>query len=149
MPYTAKDISIGFTGTGQRPLTQVQRESLQQFLKTCWELGWNTFHHGDCEHADAEAHDIAYAIGYNIVIHPPLNEYKRAFKGFISMTTVAAARVTILPAKEFIPRDHDIVDAVGRMFACPKERFEVIRSGTWATVRYARKQHVPVEIIYP
>lgn len=45
-------------------------------------------------------------------------------------------------------RNHDIVDATEWLIATPK-KFEEIRSGTWATVRYAKKVKKPVTIIWP
>jgi hypothetical protein len=43
-------------------------------------------------------------------------------------------------AKPFIKRDHDIVDETEVMLATPVSREEHMRSGTWTTVRYAKKQ---------
>lgn len=46
--------------------------------------------------------------------------------------------------------DHDIVDATAVLVACPKEEEgEELRSGTWATVRYARRRHRPVYVVRP
>jgi hypothetical protein len=92
------------------------------------------FHHGDCVGADAEADDLIAQIGgCKIVIHPPDNPRKRAFK------TRYPGRI-VLPAKPYLMRNHDIVDATDILIAAPKTNEEELRSGTWATIRYAMKQ---------
>jgi len=52
-------------------------------------------------------------------------------------------------ARPPLTRNHDIVDCTELLIACPKSMKEELRSGTWATVRYARKLERPVIIIYP
>jgi hypothetical protein len=46
-------------------------------------------------------------------------------------------------------RNHDIVDETELLIACPGELAEAVRSGTWATVRYARKLGRPIVIFWP
>jgi predicted Rossmann fold nucleotide-binding protein DprA/Smf involved in DNA uptake len=53
------------------------------------------------------------------------------------------------PPRSFLERNHDIVDASEVLVAIPKETEEVLRSGTWATIRYAHKLRRRVMIIYP
>lgn len=95
------------------------------------------FHHGDCIGADFEAAHIARKLGYTIVCHPPTIDAKREF--FPSDVT--------FPALPYLARNKAIVNATEVLFAAPKETEEVIRSGTWATVRYARKVGKPVYIL--
>jgi len=97
-------------------------------------------HHGDCVGADKEFHDISYGLKIPIVIHPPSKNGKRAF-----CTDAECVHET----KPFIDRNHDIVDACVVLFATPNSETEVLRSGTWATVRYAKKMRKRVIIIYP
>jgi len=130
-------IHIGFTGT-QQGMTQKQKDALFVILRDC---GTDfIFHHGDCLGADEEAHEIVRPFQGNwIVIHPPINEIKRAwFHGD-----------EILKSKEYLVRNHDIVDACEVLIAAPKTDDEELRSGTWATVRYARKQRRVVIILSP
>ena len=51
--------------------------------------------------------------------------------------------------KPFIARDRDIVDETDELVATPLTREEQVQSGTWTTVRYARKKKKPVTIINP
>ena len=125
---------IGFTGT-QMGMTRAQSAALSDLLsgRAVW------FHHGDCIGADAQAHDIAKARGYLLAGHPPINQSKRAHcKGFDH----------IYPEKDYIARNHDIVDATGELIAAPAQFKEQLRSGTWSTIRYARKAHRRVTIVH-
>ena len=98
------------------------------------------FHHGDCVGADAEAHAIADENNAYIVVHPPSNPKSRAF--------VEGYGVRLLP-RPYLERNHAIVDSTDLLIATPKQTFEVRRSGTWATVRYARDIGRAITILYP
>lgn len=72
--------------------------------------------------------------------YPPVNSYKRAYcEGYAEIRGV----------KEYLDRNHDIVDEVDMLIATPKEYDEQLRSGTWATVRYAEKKDKTIIFIYP
>lgn len=88
------------------------------------------FHHGDCEGADAEAHDIvAEILGVDkIWIHPPTDTKYRAYK----------ESPHILKDAGYLVRDRHIVNVSTILLAAPKTDKEELRSGTWTTVRYAR-----------
>ena len=127
---------IGFTGTRDGTTTS-QITILEKYLM---EHEISQAHHGDCRGADEEFHHLIYGrLPIMIFIHPPTNKSKRAFcKGG-----------TILPKNPYITRNHDIVNACEVLIACPKTDYEQIRSGTWATVRHARRTYKPIVIIYP
>ena len=137
-------LKLGFTGT-QKGMNREQKRALVKHL-----LRWSKkydgleIHHGDCVGADAEFHELCkeyWPHSLQVILHPPLNESKRAFcesEGQIE-----------LPAKDYIARNHDIVDAVDGMLAGPKEEREQLRSGTWATVRYSRKTETPLIMLTP
>jgi len=131
---------VGFTGT-QEGMTGQQESKLTKLLSVISDLyGRSEFHHGDCIGADAMAHTIAIRLEYNIVVHPPINEVKRAH---------VINYKHIHTPKEYIARNHAIVDACDVLLATPKTINEELRSGTWATVRYARKQRKTAIVIYP
>lgn len=138
---------IGFTGT-QKGMTDKQLGELTRWLQQLHNRGYRTFHHGDCVGADEEAHDIAVALGYNIVIHPPNMVVKQAFC-YQNSPVETQVRITVLEPKPYLERNHDIVDTCAEMVACPAEITEQVRSGTWATVRYARKRKKPLIILQP
>ncbi len=130
-------MKIGFTGT-QRGMTDFQYLNVKLFIQKNSE-NISEAHHGDCVGADSEFHDIVQTYNLYTSIHPPINPSKRAFrKGNI-----------IFPEKEYLDRNHDIVNSVDLMIATPGEETEILRSGTWATIRYAKKNNKPIVIIYP
>ena len=129
-------IVAGFTGT-QIGMTVRQSAELARVLM---EEKVDEFHHGDCIGADAQAHEIAYRQGIKIVIHPPTDPRKRAY--------CRKHDVIVLPEKPYLVRNHDIVDASNFLIAAPKNHHEELRSGTWATIRYARKQNKRVRMLW-
>lgn len=132
---------LGFTGT-RKGMTRAQRLGVLHAVEhsTCSEV-----HHGDCIGADAEFHDLVsrMALGVTIVIHPSNCETMRAFKGEGEFDTL------ILPPKPPLERNRDIVGACDLLLAAPFGLTEAQRSGTWATIRYARSLKKPMMIVYP
>jgi len=101
--------------------------------------GFNVLHHGDCVGGDAQADALGRELGMLIVIHPPDNDSKRAF--------CEQPEDVVHEPKPYLDRNHDIVDSSHELFAGPKTDIEELRSGTWATVRYARKTGKPVTLL--
>ncbi len=131
--------SIGFTGT-QIGMTQAQKNVVKRLSNLLYEHGC-AFHHGDCIGSDEQAHKIFWKGCYKVFIHPPISEEKRAF--------CRVPKDAIYEPKEYLERDKDIVDACQFLIATPKDEKERMRSGTWATIRYARlgkRNHV---VIFP
>lgn len=133
-------IKIGFTGT-RRGMTRLQKNSLIKFLVN---FQVDEFHHGDCIGADEEAHELVdNSETESIQIHPPINSDKRAW------CTAKYTKHVIWKPKPYIARNHDIVDAIDILIACPGESDEQLRSGTWSTIRYAKKKNKTINIIFP
>lgn len=135
-------VKIGFTGT-RIGLTFEQQGWLKGYLGQ-WASSNGTyssceFHHGDCIGADAEAHDIAKELGFDIVRHPPKDDKFRAFKSSPRSHFPKTNRI----------RNRFIVDSVEFMVAMPKNTKNIVRSGTWATIRYAKSRDKTLHIIYP
>lgn len=131
---------VGFTGT-QRGLTKAQTFKLANILHRLSLKKMEEFHHGDCIGADAKAHDLVAALDreVTVIIHPPLKGNKRAFKDGDEECE----------KREYLDRNQDIVDVCHVLLACPGEKEEQQRSGTWATVRRAKKAHKYIWFIYP
>lgn len=127
---------LGFTGT-QDGMTPCQIARVSQFLAD-YEI--KEVHHGDCVGADNQFNFLCRAFKIFIVIHPPSNATKRAFCGGYGQ---------IRAPQEYLVRNHDIVRESECLLAAPKTEEEALRSGTWATVRFARKLHRPVVIVRP
>lgn len=118
-------MKIGFTGS-REGISERQAQQLEVLLI---DLQATEFHHGDCIGADAEAHAIAKRLGIHTTAHPGNAPSMRAF----------CDADEVRPAKAMLPRNWDIVSETELLIAAPA-REEEMRSGTWATVRYARKQ---------
>lgn len=123
---------VGVTGT-RAGCTTLQKRLLTQWMPEITEL-----HHGDCIGVDAEAHALALRYEIPIVIHPPTNPTYRAW---------CEGAILVHPEKPYLVRDHDIVDICELLLGVPKGP-EKLRSGTWATIRYARKINRPRSIIH-
>jgi hypothetical protein len=127
---------LGFTGTS-RGMTHRQHVEVADLFQ---DLQLTILHHGDCVGSDQQAHDIAVGLA-RIIIHPPLDKSKRAF---------CIGYDSILPAYEFLTRNKHIVrDSPGGLIATPRQDHEVLRSGTWQTIRYAMKLGRTVWIVFP
>lgn len=118
-------IQVGFTGT-QQGLTDAQVAEVDRILGEL-EHDAVTFHHGDCIGADAQAHELAENHCFDVEIHPPDKDAKRAF----------CFSPVIHEPKPYLVRNRNIVDATTILIACPNGE-ERLRSGTWSTIRYAR-----------
>lgn len=128
-------MQLGFTGT-QRGMTGQQKHAFGCLLVTK-ETG--DFHEGDCIGSDFEAATIARGAGWRIIGHPPLVAAKRAF---------FPADVD-WPAAAYLDRNKNIVNRSQEMIATPGEFVEQLRSGTWSTIRYARRIGRPCHVILP
>lgn len=132
---------VGFTGT-QQGMTEYQALKLRTILKDLNKVNKITeAHHGDCVGADFQFNMLVRAMFPNakVHIHPPIKAGKRTFCDADVMHD----------EKDYLVRNHDIVDAVDILLATPKENKEVLRSGTWATIRYAKKQGKKPGVIFP
>lgn len=126
---------VGFTGT-QNGMTALQKVKVKYLLI---DLKATVLHHGDCVGADTDAHSIAKELNIKIHLHPPINPSKRSF----------CKADNSEQEKEYLERNHDIVDCSDVLIAIPKGFQEELRSGTWATIRYAKKTGKEVYIILP
>lgn len=146
---------VGVSGT-QYGVSPIQHDWLNHMLRG---IGMMELHHGGCVGSDYTAHLIGVAYfgtDYSvedmpgwpeqpIVVHPPEIMDKVEMKCLLRDQEI----VKVLPRKPYLVRNHDIVDATEALFATPQSEAEVLRSGTWATIRYAIKVGKPVNICYP
>ncbi len=127
---------IGFTGTHSRLMTPRQRAALARMFQR---KRPSEFHHGVCVGADEDANAMATVLKIRTVGHPPIDEKFMA----------ECACDEMLEPDEYMARNHAIVDATDFLVAAPMSRDRVLRSGTWATVRYAEKVGKRVVILKP
>lgn len=137
-------MKAGFTGT-RDGMTEAQFIRFKTLLAF---HGPEEFRHGCCLGADEQAGVFAYEWSPFVkVIGHPSN-----IKAMTSAKALACCH-EICDPKPPLDRDKDIVDALTEpddiLFATPKGVTEEVRSGTWFTVRLARKAKPRVIIIYP
>lgn len=104
---------IGFTGT-RAGMTGEQAAAIARHLLILFKGGSAELHYGAAVGADEQAAALATMIGYTLVPYPGGD------------------------AKHNIARNHDIVEVSKVMLAAPYAGKEMLRSGTWATIRFAR-----------
>ena len=126
---------VAFTGT-QIGMTSAQKKALRNLLI---EMKPRVLIHGDCIGADAEVHDIAVKLGIEVWIRPCILSQKRAYK---------EGKILADP-EDPIARNHKMVDQSHALIGAPKSPQEELRSGTWATARYAKKTDVLRWLVYP
>lgn len=129
---------IGFTGT-RRGLNLKQEVLLEVILKQLVKQYIEVIlHHGDCLGADYEAHQMAEGLSLITVAHPPTSKARRAY---------CNASITLGP-EPYLKRNKKIVNYTELMIAAP-EGLERTRSGTWSTIRYARREGRTILILHP
>ena len=132
---------VGFSGT-RHGMSHAQKRGVISVLA---EIGPATqYHAGCCVGADEEFTVIVsvYSHDYAIVGHPS------ALKQLTSKVCADFCNL-VFPAKPPLERNRDIVEATDVLVAAPETAEEQLRSGTWATIRYARKLGRPVYLVMP
>ena len=133
-------IKIGFTGN-RYGLNHEQKLQIISILDK-----YNNFiiSHGDCVGSDTDFHNLC--LNYknkhpnkNIIIHiyPPNDPKFRAFNH----------GDFIMDEKSYLQRNFDIVKNSSILIACPIDKNnQQLRSGTWSTIRKAKKHKLFVYI---
>lgn len=134
---------LGVTGT-VKGATLAQAVKLWEIMASC---EFRQISHGDAVGVDALAHRAALAAREfhqtswpRIILHPPINESRRAFSKDAD---------EVRNPKGYLARDKSIVEESDMLIAVPDTAHERVRSGTWTTVRYARKLHLFIIRINP
>jgi hypothetical protein len=134
--------SVGFTGT-REGMTVLQSAGVLQLLKGMWDGGLRKARHGMCVGADEDFHRLARSVGFYMIGHPGTRPDGQCF---------TRAAITCQEKREsfpFVARDRHIVQECLVLIACPRGYAEEQRSGTWATVRWARKKNRHLYIVQP
>ena len=124
---------IGFTGT-RHGMSKEQLDAFKSIIKA---KDTEEFHHGMCVGSDKQAHDFVKSVGVKIVGHPP------SFKKFMAECECDI----FMKPNDYLQRNKNIVDEAEMLIATPDCK-EKVRSGTWSTVRYARKKQKKIYIIH-
>lgn len=133
------------TVTGTRAgMSSRQRKTTNRLI-----YGWNPslMHNGACEGADRQFFDMATAIATYIELWPSSPEQDRWAR---MQETAFPELVSIVYALQPpLVRNRAMVRKGKALIATPATLGEALRSGTWATIRYARKLNRPIVIIEP
>lgn len=137
--YVRFPVEVGFTGT-RNGMTFEQRKAFRALMR---DSIVSKFCHGDCIGADEDAHRLL--LKYEIVDWKQIYIYPcdiRSMRAWCKSPNIAE------PAKP-LARNRVIVQNVNVMVATPSSMKEELRSGTWATIRYAKSIDTPVILILP
>ena len=126
--------TFAFTGT-RKGMSREQKRSVFKLLHNAVDL---QVRHGGCHGADTDFHQIALKEGLVIYVHPGDAQQATAFQG--------GRCIVHTPPLPYLKRNHIMVDYCDALIACPSGQ-ERVRSGTWATVRYARRQGKPIFLV--
>jgi hypothetical protein len=135
-------MNVGFSGT-QSGMTPAQTLAVKGLLEGMLSVGPVTVHHGACIGADRQVHNLCVDLGIGLEVYPSDSGIK------VARECLATPGVVVHPPKAPLLRNHDIVDASEVLVAAPKSGREARRSGTWATVRYTRKQAKRTILVLP
>ena len=134
-------VRIGFTGN-RNGLTHEQKEEIKSILDKYDNI---IVSHGDCVGSDTDFHNICvnYKNSYpnkQITIHifPP------------SISTLRAFNVgdVLMDKQPYLQRNMSIIKNSTMLIACPTDKNkEELRSGTWSTIRQAKKLNKEVIIL--
>jgi hypothetical protein len=129
-------------------MQQAALQKVQILLTVYWNY-WpttddNTLHHGDCTGSDEQVFDAAKALGFATVAYPASDVDDR--------WRAKTESDIIHHAEPALKRNHTIVGRSNVLIAAvhgfnPSKMQE--RSGTWATIRYAKKEGVPFWLVDP
>lgn len=131
---------MGFTGN-RKGMTLNQRETFQRLVQAVAPEG---FHHGACVGSDEQAVVLVrYFIPKDrVVAHP-------ASAGYMTSSEAIRLSGVIRDPEPYLDRNKSIVRDSWVLVATPEQPAEIMRSGTWATVRYGRAARHPVFVIAP
>ena len=115
----SRKLVVTFTGT-RRGMSSAQDAQLGMLFGALAAAGF-VLHHGDAKGADRQASIRAFMAGAESVGHPAGNNP--------------------------LTRNREMVDMCDLLIAAPIRDKEELRSGTWMTVRYARRRGKPVVML--
>lgn len=131
-----------FTGT-RRGLTRPQEQAIHAHLRG-HRPDISIVIHGDCKGADEMFDRIASTLEIARTLFPSDIERMRAYS-----EAVRPERVFVHPPAPPLERNKRMVSIAARVIAAPGLMEAERRSGTWATIRAAKKAERPIAIFWP
>ena len=130
---------VSFTGT-KRGMSLRQKDTFVEELIRLESEGFGILVHGGCKGADENAHLIAMTRGWKLKVYP---SDKKEWHGYLT------GEFELMPEEDPLKRNPKIVRDGELLIACPYQIFEITRSGTWTTIRHARRQKKEIRILHP
>jgi hypothetical protein len=126
---------IAFTGN-RYGLTEEQKTGIKNILARTDKPV--TVLHGDCVGADTDFHNLCSDLEIDIHVFPPDDDKLRGFnQGSV-----------IMRPRPYLKRNEDMIKKCDMLIACPTDKNkEILRSGTWATIRKARKLNKTIHVL--
>jgi hypothetical protein len=132
---------IGFTGN-RYGLTQEQKTQIIQVFELYDDI---IVSHGDCVGSDTDFHNLSIEYKQSnptkkflIHIYPPTDNKLRSY----------CVGDLIFDPKPYLQRNKNIVTNSDILIGCPIDKTkEQIRSGTWSTIRFARKLNKQIYLL--
>lgn len=139
--HVPPNIELGVTAS-RKGISSHQANSFRGFLRINFIP--IIFHNGCCVGGDEKTLKIVLGMypDTKIYYHPPLNK-TLVFKYETRKIDV------VFPEKDYLDRNKCIVDSCKHLVCFPELNNETQRSGTWSTIRYARKVRRNHTIFYP
>lgn len=126
----------------QRGITERQRSAAQAYLRSHQP---DVVVHGGCVGGDDELDQLAAELGIPREVFPSDRADKQVPRDVLQRRGVLIMHAPQPPLK----RNPKIVRAGDALLACPRQKTEVRRSGTWTTIRHAQKQGKHFVILEP
>lgn len=130
---------VGFTGT-RRGMTEAQEKAVRRLLRS---MVPDRALHGACAGADRQFHPLASERVAFVEMYPSTDEQHDWALAHRNETWD-----TVHPVQHPLRRNKIIATRCDVLIATPFEMKEVLRSGTWATIRYAREAGKQLCIVY-
>lgn len=130
--------NMAFTGT-QNGMTSFQLDGISSLMFSVIKKHKLIVRHGLCIGADTQFHNIVKSHNGYVIGHPCTIEAKQSLLECDEM----------MPVKLPLDRNKDMVSESNWVLAAPATQREMVRSGTWATIREARRLKKPLTIIFP
>lgn len=129
---------MGFTGS-RNGMTGRQLDVVEILLK---ELRPETVHHGMCIGSDTKFHStVRRLLSTCRIVGHPAAQVRKALRVNLGCDKVEAMAPPLV-------RNQRIVNVIEMMMATPESE-EVMRSGTWSTIRKTKRAEKPLIVIEP
>lgn len=135
-------VTIGFTGR-RDGMSGEQKLSVAHTVKMIASQGPTRAVHGDCVGADEEFDALCQLVGIPRGIRPC------TFGNMRARCDLRGAEVLARPLPP-MARNRAIVADSNILIACPPNTERIKKgSGTWATIGFGEKRHIPVIVVFP